>query len=60
MYVCTSSGLWTPCAPRGVVSFSRGDRVVAALQALDVIEKTQKRLHVHAAQNSPVLVFITS
>jgi hypothetical protein len=37
MYARVSSGLWTPCAPRGVVSFSRGDRVVAALQALDVI-----------------------
>jgi hypothetical protein len=37
MYACASSGLWTPCAPRAVASFSRGDRVMAALQALDVI-----------------------
>jgi hypothetical protein len=37
MYARASSGLWTPCAPRGVASFSRGDRVVAVLQALDVI-----------------------
>jgi hypothetical protein len=37
MYACVSSGLWTPYAPRGVASFSRGDRVMAALQALDVI-----------------------
>jgi hypothetical protein len=37
MYAHASSGLWTPCAPRDVASFSHGDRVVAMLQALDVI-----------------------